>query len=98
MGGDVKLLTTQCVVLETEALGWFCFKIVVIYNWKLKSFILNLGAAVRQAMHIVKNFGIHKCGHDKNPISGANCLISMTKDNVNTRWISYCVLNSYTYY
>ncbi|VVC30909.1 PIN domain-like,rRNA-processing protein Fcf1/Utp23 [Cinara cedri] len=65
LGGDVKLLTTQCVVLETEALG----------------------AAVRQAMHIVKNFGIHKCGHEKKSISGANCLMSMTKDNMSTRYI-----------
>ncbi|XP_025414556.1 rRNA-processing protein UTP23 homolog [Sipha flava] len=65
LGGEVKFLTTQCVVLETEALG----------------------AAVRPAMHIVKNFGIHKCGHEKKPISGANCLISMTKDNMKTRYI-----------
>lgn len=48
-------------------------------------YILLIGAAVRQAMHIVKNFGIHKCGHDKKPISGANCLMSMTKDNTRTR-------------
>jgi len=65
LGGDVKLLTTQCVILETEALG----------------------TAVRPAMHIAKNFGIHKCGHEKKPISGANCLTSMTKDNMNTRYI-----------
>lgn len=44
-----------------------------------------LGAAVRPAMHIVKNFGTHKCGHDKKPISGASCLTSMTKDNMKTR-------------
>ncbi|KAF0747190.1 rRNA-processing protein UTP23 [Aphis craccivora] len=65
LGGDVKFLTTQCVVLETEALG----------------------AAVRPAMHIVKNFGIHKCGHEKKPISGASCLTSMVKDNMKTRYI-----------
>ncbi|XP_050442964.1 rRNA-processing protein UTP23 homolog [Adelges cooleyi] len=65
LGGEVKLLTTQCVIIETEALG----------------------AAVRPAMHIVKSFGIHKCGHSKKTISGANCIASMTKENMNTRYI-----------
>ncbi|XP_050526737.1 rRNA-processing protein UTP23 homolog [Daktulosphaira vitifoliae] len=65
LNGEVKLLTTQCVIIETE----------------------TLGPTVRPAMHIVKSFGIHKCGHNKKPISGANCIISMTKDNVNTRYI-----------
>lgn len=61
-----------------------CIQIFTCINIRI---ILTIGAAVRQAMHIVKNFGIHKCGHEKKPISGANCLMSMTKNNMNTRWL-----------
>lgn len=87
MGGDIKLLTTQCVVLEIEALGK-TFILVYLKPISIKTtqnMVLLIGTAVRQAMHIVKNFGIHKCGHEKKPISGANCFMSMTKNNMNTR-------------
>ncbi|KAL1123989.1 hypothetical protein AAG570_001759 [Ranatra chinensis] len=53
--GSIKLLTTQCVILETE----------------------KLGAAVYGAMLIVKQFAVHKCGHESNPIPAASCLESM---------------------
>ncbi|EDV94193.1 rRNA-processing protein UTP23 homolog [Drosophila grimshawi] len=56
---NVKLLTTQCVILEAEALG----------------------AALTGAITIVKQFHVHKCGHEGKPVSAAECLKSMTKDN-----------------
>jgi len=57
---ETKLLTTQCVILETE----------------------KLGPKVYGAMLIVKQFAVHRCGHEKNPTSGSKCLRSMLgKDN-----------------
>ncbi|XP_043285486.1 rRNA-processing protein UTP23 homolog [Venturia canescens] len=57
---ETKLLTTQCVILETE----------------------KLGPKVYGAMLIVKQFAVHRCGHEKNPTSGTKCLLSMIgKDN-----------------
>lgn len=72
------------LALVYQALHSVCFNAFVILFNLLILFLFS-GTAVRQAMHIVKNFGIHKCGHEKKPTSGANCLISMTKDNLNTR-------------
>ncbi|XP_063230029.1 rRNA-processing protein UTP23 homolog [Bacillus rossius redtenbacheri] len=63
--GDVKFLTTQCVVIEVE----------------------NLGSAVFGAMLIVKQFGIHKCGHEKKPVPGSTCLLSMLGETNTSRYI-----------
>ncbi|EDW64394.1 rRNA-processing protein UTP23 homolog [Drosophila virilis] len=56
---NVKLLTTQCIILEAEALG----------------------APLTGALTIVKQFHVHKCGHEGKPVAAAECLKSMTKDN-----------------
>lgn len=37
----------------------------------------SLGSQVIGATQIVKQFLVHKCGHDQKPISGAACMISM---------------------
>lgn len=37
----------------------------------------SLGSQIQGATQIVKKFLVHKCGHDKNPISGADCMLSM---------------------
>lgn len=52
---ELKLLTTQCMVIETE----------------------NLGPKVSGALHILKQYSIHKCGHEGKPVSGAKCMLSM---------------------
>uniref|UniRef100_A0A1B6DG47 rRNA-processing protein UTP23 homolog n=1 Tax=Clastoptera arizonana TaxID=38151 RepID=A0A1B6DG47_9HEMI len=64
-GADVKFLTTQCVILETE----------------------KLGKAVFGAMMIVKQFAVHSCGHEKNPVAGALCLFSMLGEKNHSRYI-----------
>ncbi|KAM8715689.1 hypothetical protein ACLKA7_002696 [Drosophila subpalustris] len=56
---NVKLLTTQCIILEAEALG----------------------APLTGATTIVKQFHVHKCGHEGKPVAAAECIKSMTKDN-----------------
>ncbi|XP_023166209.1 rRNA-processing protein UTP23 homolog [Drosophila hydei] len=56
---NVKLLTTQCIILEAEALG----------------------TPLSGALTIVKQFHVHKCGHEGKPVAAAQCLKSMTKDN-----------------
>ncbi|XP_058807639.1 rRNA-processing protein UTP23 homolog [Phymastichus coffea] len=62
---QVKLLTTQCVILETE----------------------KLGPKLYGAMLIVKQFAIHKCGHEKQPLTGSKCLHSMVGSNNFARYI-----------
>ncbi|XP_046469480.1 rRNA-processing protein UTP23 homolog [Neodiprion pinetum] len=62
---SVKLLTTQCVILETE----------------------KLGPKVFGAMLIVKQFAVHKCGHEKEPVTGSKCLRSMIGKNNSHRYI-----------
>lgn len=37
----------------------------------------KLGPKLYGAMLIVKQFIVHKCGHEKNPISASDCLLSM---------------------
>lgn len=56
---EVRLLTTPCIIIETEQLG---SKLLSVSS-KLKGFQLN------------------KCGHERHPISGADCIKSLTKDN-----------------
>ncbi|XP_001600591.1 rRNA-processing protein UTP23 homolog [Nasonia vitripennis] len=62
---EVKLLTTQCVILETE----------------------KLGPKLYGAMLIVKKFAVHKCGHEKQPVSGSKCLRSMVGSNNPSRYL-----------
>jgi len=56
---ELRLLTTPCIIIETEKLG---SKFQPVAQ-KLKSLILN------------------KCGHEKNPLSGAQCIQAMVKEN-----------------
>lgn len=49
------MLTTQCVIVETE----------------------NLGSKLTGALIILKQYTIHKCGHEGKPITGSACLLSM---------------------
>ncbi|XP_053988703.1 rRNA-processing protein UTP23 homolog [Hylaeus anthracinus] len=65
---EVKLLTTPCIILETEKLGSF-------------------SKAVSGAMQIVKQYPIHKCGHEKHFITGTKCLQSMVGKNNSSRYI-----------
>ncbi|KAJ8686593.1 hypothetical protein QAD02_022387 [Eretmocerus hayati] len=62
---EVKLLTTQCVIMETE----------------------KLGPKLYGAMLIVKQYAVHKCGHEKNPVSGSKCLRSMVGKDNSSRYI-----------
>ncbi|XP_015610300.1 rRNA-processing protein UTP23 homolog [Cephus cinctus] len=62
---ETKLLSTQCVILETE----------------------KLGSKVFGAMLIVKQFAVHKCGHEKQPVSGSKCLLSMLGKENPSRYI-----------
>lgn len=52
---ETVLVTTQCIILEGEALG----------------------SKVQGATGIVKQFLVHKCGHEKGPKSGIACIKSM---------------------
>lgn len=52
---DLKLLTTQCAIIEAE----------------------SLGPKVFGALQILKQYAIHKCGHEGKPILGADCFLSM---------------------
>lgn len=65
---ETKLLTTACIILETEKLGSF-------------------NKAVIGAMQIIKQYAIHKCGHEKNPMTGSKCLRSMVGKNNPSRYI-----------
>ncbi|XP_071554114.1 rRNA-processing protein UTP23 homolog [Temnothorax nylanderi] len=60
---EIKLLTTACIISETEKLGVF-------------------SSTVNGATQIVKQYAVHRCGHERKPISGSKCLQSMIgKDN-----------------
>lgn len=54
MNSQVKLLTTRCIIIETE----------------------KLAKKTHGALTILKQYGIHECGH-KEPIAGSNCILSM---------------------
>ncbi|KAM7352913.1 rRNA-processing protein UTP23 homolog [Cochliomyia hominivorax] len=56
---QVKLLTTQCIILEAE----------------------SLGPPLTGATQIVKQFYVHKCGHEGKPVTAAECIKQMTKDS-----------------
>ncbi|CAL1688189.1 unnamed protein product [Lasius platythorax] len=65
---ELKLLTTPCIISETEKLGIF-------------------SAQVNGATQIVKQYAIHRCGHEKKPISGSKCLLSMIGKDNSSRYI-----------
>lgn len=62
---DVKLLTTPCIINETE----------------------RLGPNLYGAMLIAKQFAIHYCGHEKSPITGSECFLSMVGEKNENRYI-----------
>ncbi|XP_056630815.1 rRNA-processing protein UTP23 homolog [Diorhabda sublineata] len=53
--GEIKVLTTQCAIIEME----------------------NLGSKLNGALKILKQYGVHKCGHEGKPISAAKCFLKM---------------------
>lgn len=66
-----------------------CF--LIKFNTPILNFyaLCLLGPKVYGAMLIVKQFKPQKCGHEKNPISAADCLYSMVKDgNMNHYFIA----------
>ncbi|CAG9769769.1 unnamed protein product [Ceutorhynchus assimilis] len=57
---EIKLVTTQCAILEME----------------------SLGQKLAGALLILKNYIVHKCGHEGKPLPGSRCILSMVcKDN-----------------
>ncbi|XP_070170282.1 rRNA-processing protein UTP23 homolog [Polyergus mexicanus] len=60
---ELKLLTTPCIISETEKLS------------------------INGATQIVKQYAVHKCGHEKKSISGSKCLLSMIGKNNSSRYI-----------
>ncbi|KAL4720854.1 hypothetical protein ACJJTC_016723 [Scirpophaga incertulas] len=54
LNAQVKLLTTRCIIIETE----------------------KVAKKAHGALTILKQFGIHECGH-KEPIDGSSCILSM---------------------
>lgn len=65
---EIKLLTTACIISETEKLG-------------------TLSPAVNGATQIVKQYAVHRCGHEKKSISGSKCLRSMIGKDNSARYI-----------
>lgn len=55
LNSQVKLLTTRCIIIETE----------------------KVAKKTHGALTILKQYGIHECGH-KDPIAGSKCILSMT--------------------
>ncbi|KAI4492811.1 hypothetical protein M0804_002602 [Polistes exclamans] len=39
------------------------------------------------AMHIIKRYAVHRCGHEKKPIPGSKCLMSMIGKDNSSRYI-----------
>lgn len=54
LNGQAKLLTTRCIIIETE----------------------KISKKTHGALTILKQFGIHECGH-KEPVMGSQCILSM---------------------
>nr|XP_022920547.1 rRNA-processing protein UTP23 homolog [Onthophagus taurus] len=65
LNGELKLLTTQCAIIEME----------------------KLGAKLQGALLILKQYSLHKCGHERHPISGAKCFLSMVGKNNEKHYI-----------
>lgn len=62
---EIKLITTQCAIIEME----------------------NLGSKLHGALLILKNYVVHKCGHEGKPIPGAKCLLNMVKNGNPSHYI-----------
>lgn len=56
---EIKIVTTACVIIETE----------------------SLGAKFIGTAKILKEFKVHKCGHEKSPLSGQDCIKYMCKQS-----------------
>lgn len=56
---ELRLLTTPCIIIETE----------------------KLGSKLQSVAQKLKSFSLYKCGHEKNPLSGAECIKAMAKEN-----------------
>jgi Fcf1 len=60
----------------------------------LQFYALCIGPAVFGAMLIAKQFPLHKCGHDSNPLTGSKCLLSMVRKKENRfGFIVTCSIN-----
>lgn len=78
-GSEVKFFTTSCAIDETEILGkHFLYDLFISDDvWT------ETGPALHGAMLIVKKFQVTSCGHEKNPISAAQCLHSLLASHDN---------------
>lgn len=47
----------------------------------------DLGHKIFGSTKIIKQFPVHKCGHEKKRVTGAECLQSMVKNNRNARYV-----------
>ena len=56
---EVRLLTTPCIIIETE----------------------KLGSKLQPVAQKLKSLNLNKCGHEKSPLSGAECIKAMVKEN-----------------
>lgn len=56
---ELRLLTTPCIIIETE----------------------KLGSKLQSVAQKLKSLSLYKCGHEKNPLSGAECIKAMVKEN-----------------
>ena len=68
--GEVKLLTTQCCILEVEKL-------------------LPVAPQMFGASLILKQFALHKCGHEKEPKPAMKCIKSMLEENNPKRYLHH---------
>lgn len=56
---ELRLLTTPCIIIESE----------------------KLGSKLFQTVKNLKALQLNRCGHEKNPLTGANCIKSIVKQN-----------------
>lgn len=56
---ETRLLTTPCIIIETE----------------------KLGPKLQNVQTKLKSLQLNKCGHEKNPLTGAECIKSLVKEN-----------------
>ncbi|XP_013192959.2 rRNA-processing protein UTP23 homolog [Amyelois transitella] len=64
LNNPVKLLTTRCIIKETE----------------------KISKKTHGALTILKQYGIHECGH-KEPVTGSKCIFSMIGKNNEKHYI-----------
>jgi U3 small nucleolar RNA-associated protein 23 len=56
---ETRLLTTPCIIIETE----------------------KLGPKLQNVVQKLKSLQLNKCGHEKKPLSGAECIKAIVKEN-----------------